>query len=458
MMIYSLKIKYLNIFLDIHSCFLTVYGFIFAFITYFCMYAYRKPYTALSYDGEELWGINFKTVLITVQTIGYLISKILGIKFISELSHNHRGEFIILLITLSEVSLLFFPIIPTPYSLICLFFNGMSLGMIWGIVYSFLEGRRTSEILGSGMAVSFIISSGAVKSIGTTLVLKGIPPKWMPATVGAIFFPVLLFSTFMLIQLPPPNQCDIDKRSEHTTMDSNKRKEFCLEFAPGIVLTVLFYIIINAFREFRDNFAPELWTAILGNDETPQIYTTSELCVAVIVVIPIGLLMFLHNNLLGYSLYYIAVILCLVITGFMTVIYHLKYINGTIWMVSCGVGIYIGYIPFNSIIFDRMIAVFHLKANAGFLTYICDAFASMATIVVMLIKNFVKGVSWIDFTIIISYVVTIFGIFDMFLCLGYYLWKYKKGNYKNNIKSNNISNDSSIELECEENSKIDVVI
>lgn len=455
-MIYSLRIKCLFNFLDIHSCFLTVYGFIFAFITYFCMYAYRKPYTALSYDGEELYGLSFKTVLIIVQTIGYLLSKVLGIKYISELSHNHRGEYIILLITISEISLIFFPIIPTPYSLVCLFFNGLSLGMIWGIIYSFLEGRRTSEILGSGMAVSFIISSGSVKSIGKALVLKGIPEKWMPATVGAIFFPVLLLSTFMLIQLPPPNQSDINKRSEHTTMDSNNRRKFCLEFTPGIVLTVLFYVIINAFREFRDNFAPELWNAILGYDETPQIYTTSELCVAVIVVIPIGLLMILHNNLLGYSLYYIAVILCLVVSGFMTLIYHLKYINGTVWMVSCGVGIYIGYIPFNSIIFDRMIAVFHLKANAGFLTYICDAFASMATIAVMLIKNFVKGVSWIDFTIIISYVVTIFGIIDMLFCLSYYLWKYRKGNYNKSVNSNNISHDCCIEFKDENKIKIDI--
>lgn len=445
----------LSRFLDKHYWILTVYGFVFAFICYFCMYAYRKPYTALKYEGQTLWGVDFKTILITVQTIGYTLSKFLGIKYISELSPNNRGKLTIGLITISEIALLFFPIIPAPYSMICLFFNGLPLGLIWGIVYAFLEGRRTSEVLGSGMAVSFIISSGAVKSVGKSLILKGLPELWMPVVVGAIFYPVLLISTYMLVLLPPPNEIDIATRSEHTTMNAKERKQFCKTFGPGIVLMVLFYTFLTGFRDFRDNFAPELWNAILGSEETPQIYTTSEICVAVIVVIPIACLMLLGNNMLGYGLYFVIITLGLLVSGAMTIAYDKGNTSGTVWMVACGVGIYIGYIPFNSILFDRMIAAFRVNANSGFLMYLCDAFGYLASIVVMFIKNFTKGESWLDFAIILSYVITIFGVFDMVGCLLYYTWKYFQGyQYKDGKKPTDPNQQQQGDDECRKSNEM----
>lgn len=231
----------------------------------------------------------------------------------------------------------------------------------------------------------------------------------------------------MLVLLPPPNEYDIATRSEHTTMNAKQRKEFCVTFAPGIVLMVLFYTFLTGFRDFRDNFAPELWNAILGSEETPQIYTTSEICVAIIVVIPIACLMLLGNNMLGYGLYFVIITMGLLVSGAITLAYDKNSISGTVWMVACGVGIYIGYIPFNSILFDRMIAAFKVNANSGFLMYLCDAFGYVASIVVMFIKNFTEGESWLDFTIILSYVITIFGVFDMVGCLLYYTWKYFQG-------------------------------
>jgi hypothetical protein len=58
-----------------------------------------------------------------------------------------------------------------PYNVSFLFLNGLPLGMVWGAVFSFLEGRRFTELLGAGMASSFIASSGIVKATGRTLVV-----------------------------------------------------------------------------------------------------------------------------------------------------------------------------------------------------------------------------------------------------------------------------------------------
>ena len=45
-----------------------------AFGTYFCMFAFRKPFTAASYQDSFVWGMKFKDVVVCSQVMGYLVS------------------------------------------------------------------------------------------------------------------------------------------------------------------------------------------------------------------------------------------------------------------------------------------------------------------------------------------------------------------------------------------------
>jgi hypothetical protein len=65
----------------------------------------------------------------------------------------------------------FFAFMPKPYNVFFLFLNGLPLGTVWGVVFSFLEGRRFTELPGAGMASSFIASSDIVKATGRALVV-----------------------------------------------------------------------------------------------------------------------------------------------------------------------------------------------------------------------------------------------------------------------------------------------
>jgi len=95
---------------------------------------------------------------------------------------------------ISWASLLCFAIIPYPYNFGLLFLNGLPLGLIWGIVFSFLEGRRYTEILGAIMASSFIFASGIVKSAGRMLIdYCSISDFWMPFCTGFLFLPFLFW-------------------------------------------------------------------------------------------------------------------------------------------------------------------------------------------------------------------------------------------------------------------------
>ena len=137
-----------------------------AFLVYFCMYAFRKPFAVGIFDDVQDFAISYKVVLVLAQLLGYASSKFIGIKVISELTAAHRPWMIIALVLFAELALLGFALVPPPYNFVLLFFNGLPLGMIWGLVFSYLEGRRTTELLAAILSASFILASGVTKAIG----------------------------------------------------------------------------------------------------------------------------------------------------------------------------------------------------------------------------------------------------------------------------------------------------
>jgi hypothetical protein len=121
--------------------FLAIYLGLAGFSTYFCMYAFRKPFTAGDFHDIHLWGIDYKIILVIAQVLGYATAKGLGIKIVSESLPQNRAKYIVTMIAFSGLNLLFFALVKPPYNFIFLYLNGLGLGMVYGLVFSFLEGR-----------------------------------------------------------------------------------------------------------------------------------------------------------------------------------------------------------------------------------------------------------------------------------------------------------------------------
>ena len=391
------------------------------------MYAFRKPFTAGTYDGLSLWGIDYKIILVIIQVFGYAMSKFIGIKVIAELTPNQRVKLILGLIGIAWIALLLFAIVPYPYNFICLFFNGLPLGMIWGIVFSFLEGRRNTELLGAGLSASFIVASGFVKTTGRVLIDHyNVSEFWMPFFVGMIFIPTLLLSTWMLSKIPMPAEEDEAMRTKRVPMNGRKRLEFFFTYAPGIIFLVIIFIFLTGYRDFRDNFAVEIWNA-LGYGSQPEILTTAEIPIAVTVVILVGLMMYIRNNefAFGLNLGIIAFSgLLLVLTTFL---FQNGVLDPAVWMILVGFSMYLAYISYHTMLFERWLATFRDLANVGFLMYIADAFGYLGSVCILLYKNFGAGnLSWLNFFINFSYIAG-FGCTFFALLAGVYFWlKYKK--------------------------------
>ena len=74
-----------------------------ALLSYSLVYALRKPFTAATFDGLSIWGMDYKVVVTITQILGYLLAKFIGIKLISELKGQHRLKFILGAIVLAEL-------------------------------------------------------------------------------------------------------------------------------------------------------------------------------------------------------------------------------------------------------------------------------------------------------------------------------------------------------------------
>lgn len=359
-----------------------------AFGTYACMYGFRKPFTAATFDGTQ-WGASLKVWFITAQVLGYTVSKIIGIKVISEMAPARRATVLIGLILLAQLALVGFALTPAPFNAFWLFCNGLPLGMVFGLVLGFLEGRRMTEFFVAGLCASFILADGLVKSVGATLLLWGVPEFWMPAAAGMIFLLPLFGFVWMLRAIPPPDPNDILARSERTPMTRRERFDMFRRHGFALLAILLAYLLLTVMRSVRADFAPEIWLS-LGYGERPSVFTRSEFWVGLVVIAINGAVFLVRNNRLAFliSLWICAGGLLLALGAVFT--WHAGALAPFHLMVLLGVGMYLPYVAVHTTVFERLIALTREKGNIGYLMYLADATGYLGYCAVMLARSWLK--------------------------------------------------------------------
>jgi hypothetical protein len=375
-----------------------------AFGTYFCMYAFRKPFTAGAYADPILGGIGYKTVLVTAQVVGYTLSKFIGIKVVSEVRPQRRAVLLLALVGIAEVALLLFALTPAPFSAFWLFCNGVPLGMVFGLVLGFLEGRRHTEALAAGLCTAFILADGVTKSVGAFLLKAGVSESWMPFVAGLLFLPPLLVFVAMLARIPTPSGQDVAARSRRSPMNGRERLDFFLRYSTGLTFLLLIFLLVTILRSVRTDFAPEIWKG-LQQQVSPEVYTWSETIVAAGVLLLNGSVVVIHDNRLAFfaGLAVAAggvVLLLLALLGLST---------GTLspfaFMVLHGLGLYLPYIAVHTTLFERLIAMTRDRGNISYLITLADAFGYLGLVVVLLTRNAISpGKDFLSFFLSLSWV------------------------------------------------------
>lgn len=341
-----------------------------ALLSYSLVYALRKPFTAAAFDGYEVFGMDYKVIVTIVQLIGYALSKCIGIKLISELNHKNRLKFILGSIICAELSLVLFGLLPTPFNIGAMFFNGLSLGCMWGVLFSYLEGRRLTDILASLLGVSMVISSGLAKSVGLYVMnTLHVSEFWMPALIGGVALPILGLLGYLLNRLPSPTPEDMASKTKRETLNGKQRWQLFRNFLPFLSLIFVANIVLVILRDIKEDF---LVNIIDVTQHSNWMFAQVDAIVTVLILILLGTMVFVRNNLKALSILLGLIIIGMVVMSIVSFGYQSLQLGTITWLFIQSLCLYIAFLTFQTIFFDRFIACFKIRGNVGFFIILID--------------------------------------------------------------------------------------
>lgn len=359
-----------------------------ALLSYSLVYALRKPYTAASFEGLTFMGSDYKVAVTTIQILGYVIAKFFGIKIISELKKENRFRFFVGSAILAELALVGFGLLEAPYNVAAMFVNGLSLGCMWGVIFSFIEGRKVTDILASLLGVSMVFSSGVAKSFGLFAMNEmQIDQFWMPAVIGGFALPLLVFMGYMLKRLPQPTAEDIALRNERVVLDGKGRVALFRKYAPILTLLFIGNFMLLVLRDIKEDF---LVNILDMSNQSSWLFARIDTIVTLIILGIFALFAFFRSNIRA-----LLWLMTLVIAGCLTMTYvsfHYETLDlkPVPWLFIQSLSLYIAYLTFQTIFFDRFIACFRIKGNVGFFIALIDFIGYLGTVTLLSTKEFLN--------------------------------------------------------------------
>ena len=410
-----------------------------ALLSYSLVYALRKPYTAASFEGLTFMGSDYKVAVTTIQILGYVIAKFFGIKIISELKKENRFRFFVGSAILAELALVGFGLLEAPYNVAAMFVNGLSLGCMWGVIFSFIEGRRTTDILASLLGISIVISSGTAKSIGLFVMnTLNVSEFWMPALIGAFALPLLALLGYSLTRLPQPTAQDIEQKSSRVTLNGKQRKELFIDFMPFLVLLFVANLMLVVLRDIKEDFLVKI---IDMNGQSSWMFAQVDTVVTLIILALFGAMAFVKSNIKVLVALLGLVVLGTATMSFISFNYDSLQLDAITWLFVQSLCLYIAYLCFQSIFFDRFIACFKIKGNVGFFIVTIDFIGYTGTVLVLMFKEFAHAdINWLEFYNILSGYVGLICTVAFTCSMIYLIQRYKKEKQLKKAKEAEMSN------------------
>lgn len=360
-----------------------------AFATYFCMYGLRKPVDVTIFKDIKFLAtrIDLKTACVLGQILGYAVSKFVGARVCSEARRDRRLTLLVAAAVAAEFALVAFALVPDGLKPLAMLANGLPLGVVWGLVVRYLEGRRSSDLLLTILSGSIIIAGAATKDAAMYLLTDWkLAEPWIPAATGGLFLLPYLLSVWMLDRVPPPDARDEHARTARASLDAAGRRAFLARVGVGFFLLVLAYFLMTAYRDFRDHYGREILKG-LGHEGQAGIFVRTDRWALVGALFALAFLTRIgnHRRALG-------VVVGVILTGFgviglATAAFQAGWITGMGWFSAVGVGLYLAYVPFGAVLFERVVAAARFPGTSVFAVQLTDGFGYTGSMLLQVYRD-----------------------------------------------------------------------
>jgi hypothetical protein len=196
----------------------------------------------------------------------------------------------------------------------------------------------------------------------------------------------MLLSVWGLSRIPKPTEEDKSLRTERLPMNRLDRKKFVQTFPTGLALLITSYVLLTAFRDFRDNFGTEILKGAAV--ENPAIFALTETLIAFIILGLMAGLRWVDNHFRAFTIINILMVAGALLVGLSTWFYQLGLLSPGPWFMFTGLGLYMAYVPCNGLYFERLVASFRYVSTVGFIVTLADWYGYLGSVAVLLYKNF----------------------------------------------------------------------
>lgn len=298
---------------------------------------------------------------------------------------------------------------------------------MWGVIFSFLEGRRVTDLLAALMGLSIAISSGTAKSLGL-FVMDGLHVSefWMPAFIGAFAFPLLSLLGWLMTRLPQPTRADVEQRTERVALDRKGRAAIFRSFMPVLLLLFFANLFITVLQDLKEDFLVKI-IDVEASGLSSWTFARIDAVVTLIILLVFAALSMVRSNIRVLCL-----LLCLVTCGSLAlsaVAFHYYEWNLPVraWLFLQSLCLYTVYLSFQTLFFERFIACFRIRGNVGFFIITLDFVGYMGTVLVLVFKEcFSPDADWLQFYNAMSGYVGVVCAVAFAASAVYLVWRHRK--------------------------------
>jgi uncharacterized membrane protein YhaH (DUF805 family) len=151
---------------------------------------------------------------------------------------------------------------------------------------------------------------------------------------------------------------------------------------------------LMTYRDVRDTFQVDILREFGAATNGGQL-AGIETWVGIAVIVAMGLFALFRSNRSAFFAGCALIAAGGVLSGVSTAMLQAGTLSPRTWMVATGIGLYAAFIPYQSILFERLLAMLRTAGTAAFLISICDSYGYLSTITLYFYKEFgASAVSW----------------------------------------------------------------
>eukprot|EP00730_Choanoeca_flexa_P003876 TRINITY_DN11531_c1_g1_i4.p1 TRINITY_DN11531_c1_g1~~TRINITY_DN11531_c1_g1_i4.p1 ORF type:complete len:461 (+),score=57.19 TRINITY_DN11531_c1_g1_i4:16-1398(+) len=401
-------------------------------IAYTCVYLFRYPIYLLSnsdYGGDNE-SADVKLYISLASVIGMALAKYHAIRVISVLKRESR-LYLLLVAYVAAAILTTLPIVTrTPWMIVTgVFLGAFPSSWLYGAFLTYIEGRRSAELLNACLNGVVVFGSATARAVGTAF-FDLTSPSWMPLMVVCAALPIYVAGVIVMDAMPEPSQADQAARSARKPMPPAERTAFLKRYWFGLTLTILGYVVLLGYRSFRDFFAVDIYSELLGRTPESQDYLIADWPGGILACFAILSLAWQSSNKLAVLMCQIMTCVGALLISLATIAYTTGAMAPTLYSVACGelrslihrpqgCGLFLAVAPFSGSLYDRLVAATGTEGTCVFLVFMADGLAYVGTVAMLLYKLSTDGnqsalgvfTTFSYATGILSTVCTVFAVF-----------------------------------------------